>query len=296
MENSVSQRVLREAQGAALPRRSESPCDPGGPEAMTPMMAQYAEIKSAYPGCLLFYRMGDFFELFFDDAVRASRALGIQLTKRGKHLGEDIPMCGVPVVRADEYLQKLIACGFRIAVAEQMEDPAEAKKRGGKAVVRRDVIRLVTPGTITEEALLDAAANSFLTGLCRVDEEAYALASADISTGETSVSACAGADLGGELARLAPREVLLPESLAGDKKLRAVIDSAGAAITPLPDAYFGAQAGEAALKKELGVATLEAFGNFTRGELAAMAAVLRYVEITQIAETRPARAATVRRG
>jgi hypothetical protein len=123
--------------------------------APTPMMAQYLEIKAANPDSLLFYRMGDFYELFFEDAEIASRALGITLTKRGKHLDEDIPMCGVPVHAADDYLQKLIGKGFRVAVCEQLEDPAEAKKRGSKSVVRRDVTRLVTPGTITEEKLLD---------------------------------------------------------------------------------------------------------------------------------------------
>src|SRR6185369_17775882 len=118
---------------------------------VTPMMRQYQEIKAAHPDCLLFYRMGDFNELFFEDAEIASRALGIVLTKRGKHQGADIPMCGVPVVRADDYLHKLIALGHRVAVCEQLEDPAEAKKRGSKSVVRRDVIRLVTPGTLTED-------------------------------------------------------------------------------------------------------------------------------------------------
>ena len=129
----------------------------------TPMIAQYLEIKAANADCLLFYRMGDFYELFFEDAEIASRALGIALTKRGKHLGEDIPMCGVPVHAADDYLQRLIAGGHRVAVCEQIEDPAEAKKRGPKAVVRRDVVRLVTPGTLTEETLLDARAHNFLT-------------------------------------------------------------------------------------------------------------------------------------
>jgi DNA mismatch repair protein MutS len=133
----------------------------------TPMIAQYLEIKAANVDCLLFYRMGDFYELFFDDAEIASRALGIALTKRGKHLGEDIPMCGVPVVAADDYLQRLIAGGHRVAVCEQIEDPAEAKKRGPKVVVRRDVVRLVTPGTLTEETLLDARAHNFLTALFR---------------------------------------------------------------------------------------------------------------------------------
>ena len=133
------------------------------PAGVTPSMAQFLEIKAANPDCMLFYRMGDFYELFFEDAVAAAEALGIVLTKRGKHLGEDIPMCGVPVHRADEYLQRLITKGFRVAVCEQMEDPAEARKRGSKAVVHRDVVRLVTPGTLTEESLLDAKARNYLT-------------------------------------------------------------------------------------------------------------------------------------
>ncbi len=139
------------------------------PEAarVTPMMEQYIEIKTANPDCLLFYRMGDFYELFFDDAEVASRALGIVLTKRGKHLGRDIPMCGVPIERADEYLHRLIALGHRVAVCEQLEDPAEARKRGAKSVVRRDVVRLVTPGTLTEDSLLDAKANNYLLALAR---------------------------------------------------------------------------------------------------------------------------------
>src|SRR5215217_663891 len=138
------------------------PIDPANAEAgarVTPMMEQYVEIKAAHPDCLLFYRMGDFYELFFEDAELASRTLGIVLTKRGKHLGRDIPMCGVPVIRSDEYLHRLIALGHRVAVCEQLEDPAEARKRGGKSVVRRDVTRLVTPGTLTEDTLLDARRN-----------------------------------------------------------------------------------------------------------------------------------------
>ena len=163
--------------------------DAKAPARPTPMIAQYIEIKAANPDCLLFYRMGDFYELFFENSEIASRALGIMLTKRGKHLGEDIPMCGVPVERADDYLQKLIALGHRVAVCEQLEDPAEAKKRGAKSVVRRDVVRLVTPGTITEETLLDPArANAFcaIARICADDVAApwrYGLASVDISTG-----------------------------------------------------------------------------------------------------------------
>src|SRR6266481_5752801 len=148
---------------------------------ITPMMEQYIEIKAANPDCLLFYRMGDFYELFFEDAELASRALGIVLTKRGKHLNRDIPMCGVPIERADEYLNRLIALGHRVAVCEQLEDPAEARKRGGKSVVRRDVVRLVTPGTLTEDSLLDARRNNYLAAVVRSkpssagDEGRYAL-------------------------------------------------------------------------------------------------------------------------
>src|SRR6476469_10206132 len=194
----------------------------------TPMIAQYLEIKAANADCLLFYRMGDFYELFFGDAEVASRALGIALTKRGKHLGADIPMCGVPVHSADDYLHRLIAQGHRVAVCEQIEDPAEAKKRGPKAVVRRDVVRLVTPGTLTEESLLDARAHNFLTAIFRATlsesgDASFALASLDISTGELLAATMSGSDLAGELARLAPRAVLIGDDQAGDPSLRAVI-------------------------------------------------------------------------
>ena len=165
------------------------------------MMEQYIEIKAANPDCLLFYRMGDFYELFFDDAEIASRALGIVLTKRGKHLGRDIPMCGVPIERADEYLHRLIALGHRVAVCEQLEDPAEARKRGGKSVVRRDVVRLVTPGTLTEDSLLDARRNNYLLALARSrassSEDRFALAWIDISTGEFRVAECDARRAGG---------------------------------------------------------------------------------------------------
>jgi len=253
----------------------------------TPMMAQYLEIKAANADSLLFYRMGDFYELFFDDAALASRALGIALTKRGKHLGEDIPMCGVPVHAADDYLQRLIAQGFRVAVCEQTEDPAEAKKRGPKAVVRRDVVRLVTPGTLTEESLLDARAHNFLTALFRSPqkdgaEPVIALASIDISTGELIAASVRFVDLPGELARIKPGEVLVGDDLAGEANVRRVIAEAGSAMTPAPRAHFDSVRGERALKERLGVAALDAFGDFTRAELAALAGLLTYVEITQV--------------
>src|SRR5579863_10238440 len=177
-----------------LPAAKEPPPAPREVEARaTPMMAQYLEIKTANPDCLLFYRMGDFYELFFADAEIASRALGIVLTKRGKHEGDDIPMCGVPVERADDYLHRLIALGHRVAVCEQIEDPAEARKRGGKSVVRRDVVRLVTPGTLTEDALLAPGRNNYLAAVARErrgeEGDAFAVASVDISTGEFRVAA-----------------------------------------------------------------------------------------------------------
>ena len=253
----------------------------------TPMIAQYLEIKAANADCLLFYRMGDFYELFFEDAEIASRALGIALTKRGKHLGADIPMCGVPVHAADDYLQRLIAQGHRVAVCEQTEDPAEAKKRGPKAVVRRDVVRLITPGTLTEETLLDARAHNFLTALFRAPakdggEPAYALASLDISTGDLIASSVSASDLPGELARLKPGEVLLGDDIAGDAVLRRHVEDQRAALTPCPRAHFDSVSGERALKSRLGVAALDAFGEFTRPELAALAGLLTYVEITQV--------------
>src|SRR5215469_4027732 len=177
----------------------------GEAEGATPLMAQYLEIKAAHEGYLLFYRMGDFYELFFDDAPKAAEALDIALTKRGKHLGQDIPMCGVPVHAAEQYLEKLIRKGFRVAVCEQVEDPAEAKKRGSKAVVRREVIRLVTPGTLTEDSLLEARSANILAALGKASAE-FALASVDMSTGAFSVAPVRADELAMELARLAPRE------------------------------------------------------------------------------------------
>src|SRR5437868_6845459 len=188
-----------DATTSLIPPGFESGPPPDGAARTTPVMEQFIEIKDANPDCLLFYRMGDFYELFFEDAEIAARALGIVLTKRGKHLGRDIPMCGVPVHRSDEYLHRLIALGHRVAVCEQLEDPAEARKRGAKSVVRRDVIRLVTPGTLTEDTLLDAKRNNYLAALARsrasAGDDRFALAWIDISTGEFRVAECDRASL-----------------------------------------------------------------------------------------------------
>ncbi|MBK5925366.1 DNA mismatch repair protein MutS [Rhodovulum sulfidophilum] len=242
------------------------------------MMAQYLEIKSANPGALLFYRMGDFYEMFFDDAVAAAQALDIALTKRGKHQGEDIPMCGVPVHAAESYLLTLIRKGFRVAVCEQMEDPAEAKKRGSKSVVRRDVVRLVTPGTLTEESLLEARRHNFLAAFAEVRGEA-ALAWVDISTGAFRAMGCPGVRLGAELARLAPREVLLNE--ATERDWAEIVSESGAAVTPLSRASFDSSSAETRLTGLFSVGTLEGFGTFSRAEMSAMGALVDYLEITQ---------------
>jgi DNA mismatch repair protein MutS len=248
--------------------------------AITPMMAQYLKIKKAHPDALLFYRMGDFYELFFDDAVQAAAALDIALTKRGKHLGEDIQMCGVPVHSAESYLLTLIRKGFRVAVCEQMEDPAEAKKRGSKAVVKREVVRLVTPGTLTEETLLDARRNNFLAAWADVRGEG-AVAWADVSTGDLSVALTPRPALGPGLARVAPSEVLVLETAFEDPVLMAQITEAGAVATPLGAASFDSAAAEARLKALFRVAALDSFGAFERPELAALGALADYIELTQ---------------
>ncbi|SHL85548.1 DNA mismatch repair protein MutS [Roseovarius pacificus] len=246
--------------------------------AVTPMMAQYLEIKAEYPGAMLFYRMGDFYELFFDDAVAASEALDIALTKRGKHLGEDIPMCGVPVHSAENYLLTLIRKGFRVAVCEQMESPEEAKKRGSKSVVKRGVVRLVTPGTLTEESLLEARRHNYLASFARVRGEG-ALAWVDISTGSFHVMPLAEVRLGPELARLAPSEVVLAEGDEAD--LGGIVTESGAASTELGRAAFDSSGGEQRLCDLFKVGALDAYGQFSRAELAAMGAIVEYLEITQ---------------
>ena len=268
---------------------SDQMADPGP---ATPMMAQYIEIKTANPDCLLFYRMGDFYELFFDDAEVASQALGITLTKRGKHLGADIPMCGVPIHAADQYLQKLIALGHRVAVCEQTENPADARKRGAKAVVRRDVIRLVTPGTLTEEALLSAGRNNYLAAVARQrgghgSPDDYGLAWVDISTGEFRVAASDRARLAADLSRIAPSEAIVSDALFADPDLAPVWRDAGAAVTPLAAAFFDGATASQRLAAYFGVASLDGFGSFERAEVAAAAAALAYVEKTQIRERPP---------
>jgi DNA mismatch repair protein MutS len=246
----------------------------------TPMMAQYLAIKHAHADYLLFYRMGDFYELFFDDAVKASEALDIALTKRGKHQGDDIPMCGVPVHAAEAYLEKLIRKGFRVAVCEQQEDPQEAKKRGSKSVVRRDVVRLVTPGTLTEESLLEARTANMLAALGRAGND-FALASTDMSTGLFQVSALREGDIAAELARIAPRELLAPDALLALESLAPLLKALGPALTPLPSSRFDSAAGERALAGHYGLISLDGLGSFSRAELSAAGALVAYLDLTQ---------------
>jgi len=246
---------------------------------VTPMMAQYLDIKAAHPDALLFYRMGDFYEMFFDDAVDAAEALDIALTKRGKHHGTDIPMCGVPVHAAEGYLLTLIRKGFRVAVCEQMESPAEAKKRGSKSVVKRDVVRLVTPGTLTEYSLLEARRHNYLAAYNQV-RGAGALAWVDISTGVLQVASIeAPQNLSPELARIAPSELVAIQGLGSD--LRQTLDDFGISLAHLGAAAFDSAGAERRLKDLYGVGTLDAFGQFTRPELGALGAIVEYLEITQ---------------
>jgi len=270
----------------------------------TPAMQQYLRLKAGHPDYLLFYRMGDFYELFFDDAVRASQLLDIALTKRGKHAGEDVPMCGVPVHSHDVYLEKLILSGCKVAICEQLEDPAEAKKRGYKAVVHRDVVRIVTPGTITEETLLDARQSNYLACLaenargqesdpalspapCEGQQtrsggnQTLALAWLDISTGEFWVSAVTAATLTAELARIAPREVLLSDALAKSPALQSQLEDWRPRLTMQPASVFDVRRAERLLKETYAVTSLDAFGDFSPAMMSGCGALLDYIRLTQ---------------
>ena len=251
-----------------------------GDAAVTPMMAQFLEIKAAHPGALLFYRMGDFYEMFFDDAVKASQTLDIALTKRGKHLGDDIPMCGVPVHSHESYLTRLIRAGHKVAICEQVEDPAEAKKRGSKSVVKRAVQRIVTPGTITEDTLLDARSHNYLCAVAAAQSD-LGLAWIDMSTGDFLTQPVSAAGLSAALARIDAGELLCPDRLLETPDLYETFADWKDRLTPLPSARFDSANGDKRLKDLFHVGTLAGFGNFSRAELAAAGALVDYVELTQ---------------
>jgi DNA mismatch repair protein MutS len=218
---------------------SDSAAQPVVHPGPSPAMGQYLELKALNPGYMLFYRMGDFYEMFFEDAEIASAALGIVLTKRGRHQGQDIPLCGVPVHAAQDYLKKLISLGHRVAICEQIEDAAEAKKRGGKSVVKRDVVRLVTAGTLTEDDLLPARASNYLAALAMLKhgDTDFALAFADVSTGELTVLPLTAAALGDELARIDPAELLLSEAVRDELRRMKLLLPSGQVVVIAGDAF-----------------------------------------------------------
>ena len=245
---------------------------------VTPMIAQFLKIKSEYPDALLFYRMGDFYELFFDDAIAAARALDISLTKRGKHLGEDIPMCGVPHHASENYLLTLIRKGFRVAVCEQLESPAEAKARGSKSVVNRGVVRLVTSGTLTEESLLSARENNYLSAFAILRDES-AFAWVDVSTGDFHVQNCPRISFGPMLAQLNPAEILISES--NYENFLEQTKEFGSTLTSLSPASFDSASGIKRLCDLFKVNSIDGFGSFSRSEISALGAIIDYLEITQ---------------
>jgi len=249
--------------------------------AASPVMVQYHEIKEAHPGCLLFFRMGDFYELFFDDAIAAAQALDIALTKRGRHEGADIPMCGVPVHTVETYLARLIRAGFKVAICDQIEGPAEARRRGAKGPVRRAVIRVVTSGTLTEEGLLDARRHNYLAGLAEAGGE-IGLAWLDLSTGSFAVAPTSEASLSGDLVRLSPGEILLPERMLTRPELFELFAEWKSALTPLPSARFESESARHRLENFYGVGALDGFGNFSRAEVTAAGALVDYVGLTQL--------------
>jgi DNA mismatch repair protein MutS len=245
---------------------------------VTPMMAQFFEIKANYQDALLFYRMGDFYELFFDDAESAAAALDITLTHRGKHLGQNIPMCGVPYHAAEAYLERLIRKGFRVAICEQAEDPAEAKKRGSKSVVRREVVRLVTPGTLSEDSLLDARAHNYIAAIAAAGE-ALAVAWLDMSTGAFGVMPTQEPALGSLIARLAPREILRPAHIETGL-IEAALAHSDAVVAEVAD--LTSPSAHRLLCDFYGVKTADGFGDLGRPETIACGLLLAYIQETQI--------------
>ena len=253
---------------------------------ITPMMAQYLEIKKEHQDYLLFYRMGDFYEMFFDDAVKASKALDIALTKRGHHEGKDIPMCGVPFHAYESYLARLIRQGFKVAICEQTEDPKEAKKRGAKSVVRREVIRLVTPGTLTEDTLLDSKKNNFMISLLK-SAEGLGVSWIDVSTGDFYTQTLSLKERGEDvvlaslLARLSPVEIIVADSYLQNPSIFSILNEYREKLTVLPQARFNADNARKRLLDVFQVSTLDAFGSFSKAEVISSGILIDYIETTQ---------------
>lgn len=253
---------------------------------LTPAMVQYMELKQAHQDYLLFYRMGDFYELFFDDAITASKALDIALTKRGKTDGKDVPMCGVPFHAYESYMAKLMKQGFKVAICEQMEDPAEAKKRGYKAIVRRDVVRLVTPGTITEDTILDSRKNNYLLCVAKINND-FGLAWIDLSTGVFYTQLLEikegneVAELHTAIDRLAPSEILVADTLLQNSDLFHLLNEYKEKLSVLPQARFNSGNAQKRILEFYNVNTLDSFGSFSKSEVTAAGILLDYVENTQ---------------
>ncbi len=258
----------------------DTPALPPEAAGATPVMLQYFEAKTRHPDALVFFRMGDFYELFFDDARKAAEALGITLTYRGKHGGDDIPMAGVPVQAAEAYLAKLIRSGFRVAVCEQMEDPSEARKRGSKSIVRRDVVRVVTPGTLTEDSLLDARGANWLAAVAVRSGQA-AVAAAELSTGEVWSFQIESDGLSPVLASLRPTEILVPDRAFADSSLAEALKAGGGLVQPMPQALAEPSASEARVKRLYGVDTLDGFGGLTTVEVVALGLIAAHLDLTQ---------------
>ncbi|MFY9288884.1 MAG: DNA mismatch repair protein MutS, partial [Alphaproteobacteria bacterium] len=266
-------------------------------ETATPLMAQYLALKAQHKDCLLFFRLGDFYELFFEDAEKASKTLDIALTRRGQMNGRDIPMCGVPAHSYEGYLAKLIKHGFRVALCEQKESPEEAKKRGGKSIVMRDVVRIITPGTITEDSLLDASSANYLVCLATVGDE-IGLAWLDLVSGQPFTQNVSPAELAGSLARIDPSEILIAQRLIEKPELFETLAPWRDQLAPQPNSRFDSENAERRIKTLYHVSELTAFGDFARSEIAALGALLDYAELTQKSDlkhvARPQKVATAK--
>ena len=245
---------------------------------ITPLMEQYLKIKRSHPGALLFFRMGDFYELFFDDAYLASDILNITLTKRGKLNGKDIPMCGVPHHASDRYIETLIKKGLHIAICEQTETPEEAKKRGYKAIVNRDVIRIITPGTVVEDNLLEGKISNFLLSINEIRED-LSIAWTDISTGNLFVRGISKGELESSLARIKPSEILISNNYA-EKNLLGLKEK-NYKVTVLSGSSFNTTNSHDKLLNHYGVKSIKSFGNFSYSMIGALGAILDYILVTQ---------------